>query len=121
GIINTFAGNFMLFFGSNGDGGPATSALLGWSGPGFFGLATDKAGNLYISDTSSGIARVRKVNSSGIISTYAGGASPIPGGDGGPATSAGLGTAAGLAVDSQGNLYIADTVGERIRKVSTAG
>src|SRR5580700_454061 len=72
GIINTFAGNFMLFFGSNGDGGPATSALLGWAGPGFFGLAADKAGNLYISDTSSGIARVRKVNASGIISTYAG-------------------------------------------------
>jgi uncharacterized protein (TIGR03437 family) len=121
GIINTFAGNEMLFLGSNGDGGPATSALLGWSGPGFFGVAMDKAGNLYISDTSSGIARVRKVNSSGIISTYAGGASPISGGDGGQATSAGLGTAAGLAVDSQGNLYIADTVGERIRKVNTAG
>ena len=108
GIINTYAGNEMLFFGSNGDGGPATSALLGWAGPGFFGLAVDKAGNLYISDTASGIAKVRKVNSSGIISTFAGGA-PGSGGDGGPAIGAGLGTAAGLAVDSQGTLYVADT------------
>jgi uncharacterized protein (TIGR03437 family) len=121
GIINTFAGNEMLFSGSNGDGGPATSAFLGWSGAGFFGVAADKSGNLYLSDTSSGIAIVRKVNSSGIISTYAGGASPNSSGDGGPAVNAGLRTAAGLAADSQGNLYIADTVGERIRKVNTAG
>jgi uncharacterized protein (TIGR03437 family) len=121
GIINTFAGNFQLFFGNNGDGGPATNAILGFQSSVYYGLAADKSGNLYISDTSNGIARVRKVNSSGIISTYAGGASPISGGDGGPATSAGLMTAAGLAVDSQGNLYIADTVGERIRKVNTAG
>ncbi|HLG99366.1 MAG TPA: IPT/TIG domain-containing protein [Bryobacteraceae bacterium] len=121
GIINTFAGNFQLFFGNNGDGGPATNAILGFQSSVFYGLAADKSGNLYISDSSNGIGRVRKVNSSGIISTYAGGASPISGGDGGPATSAGLMTAAGLAVDSQGNLYIADTVGERIRKVNTAG
>jgi uncharacterized protein (TIGR03437 family) len=120
GIISTFAGNEMLFSGGNGDGGPATSALLGWSSPGFFGVAADKSGNLYISDTSSGIARIRKVNASGIISTFAGGA-PGSTGDGGPAVNAGLGTAAGLAVDSRGNLYIADTLGERIRKVNTSG
>lgn len=121
GIINTYAGNFLLFFGNNGDGGPATNAILGFQSSVFYGLAADQSGNLYISDTSSGIARVRKVNASGIISTFAGGASPISGGDGGPAINAGLMTAAGLAVDSQGNLYIADTVGERIRKVNTAG
>jgi uncharacterized protein (TIGR03437 family) len=121
GIINTFAGNFQLFFGNNGDGGPATNAILGFQSSVFYGLAADKSGNLYISDSSNGIARVRKVNSSGVISTYAGGASPSSSGDGGPAINAGLQTAAGLAVDSQGNLYIADTVGERIRKVNTAG
>ena len=120
GIINTYAGN-LLVFSSGGDGGPATSAGFGWAAPGFFGLAVDKAGNLYLSDTSGGIARVRKVNAQGTISLFAGGASPSSSGDGGPATSAGLGTAAGLAVDSQGNLYIADTVGERIRKVNTSG
>lgn len=121
GIISTYAGNEMLFYGNNGDGGPATNALFGWNGgEQFVGLAVDGAGNLYVSDNSSGIYRVRKVNASGIISTYAGG-QVGDGGDGGPATSAGLMTAAGLAVDSQGNLYIADTLGERIRKVNTAG
>lgn len=121
GIISTYAGNEMLFFGSNGDGGPATSAIFGWEGgPPFVGLAVDQAGNLYVSDSSSGTGRVRKVNTSGVISTYAGGGAG-DGGDGGPASSAGLMTSAGLAVDSQGNLYIADTVGERVRKVNAAG
>jgi len=111
----------MLFFGSNGDGGPATSAIFGWEGgPPFVGMAIDGAGNLYVSDSSSGIDRVRVVNSLGIINTYAGG-NPGDGGDGGPAINAGLMTAAGLAVDSQGNLYIADTVGQRVRKVNTSG
>lgn len=119
GIINAYAGNEMVFL-PGGDGGPATNAGLGWGGGSFFGLAIDKAGNLYISDAAFGVAKVRKVDASGVITTFAG-AQAIPGGDGGPATSAGLGTAAGLAVDSQGNLYIADTVGERIRKVDTTG
>ncbi len=121
GSISTYAGNEMSFFGSNGDGGPATSAIFGWEGSQqFVGLAVDSAGNLYVSDSSSGIYRVRKVNAAGIISTYAGG-NVGDGGDDGPATSAGLMTAEGLAVDSQGNLYIADTVGERIRKVNIGG
>src|SRR5215472_9398506 len=119
GIINAYAGNEMVFL-PGGDGGPAANAGLGWGGGSFFGLAIDKAGNLYISDAAFGVAKVRKVDASGVITTFAG-AQAIPGGDGGPATSAGLGTAAGLAVDSQGNLYIADTVGERIRKVDTTG
>lgn len=121
GIISTFAGNEMLFFGSNGDGGPATSAIFGWEGgPPFVGLAVDQAGNVYVSDSSNGIGLVRMVNTKGIISTYAGGGF-ADSGDGTPAIGAGLMTAAGLAVDKQGNLYIADTVGERIRKVNTAG
>ena len=121
GIISTFAGNAMLFSGSNGDGGPATSALFSWpAGQSYLGVAIDGAGNLYISDVNSGSGRVRKVDPSGTISTYAG-AGFGDGGDGGPAATAGVRTAAGLAVDSQGNLYIADTVGQRVRKVNAAG
>ncbi len=121
GIISTFAGNEMLFFGNNGDGGPATSAIFGWNGgPPYIGVAVDQAGNLYVSDSSNGTGLVRKVDTKGIISTYAGGGF-ADSGDGTPAVGAGLRTAAGLAVDKQGNLYIADTVGERIRKVNTSG
>lgn len=72
GTISTFAGNEMLFFGNNGDGGLATSAIFGWGSSNFIGLAVDQAGNVYISDTSNGIGRVRKVNPAGIISTVAG-------------------------------------------------
>ena len=107
GIITTFAGTTQLAYG--GDGGPATAAQLfaPWQ------LALDKSGNLYIADW--GNSRVRKINSSGIITTVAGGgAGPI--GDGGPATAASIGgNLLGVAVDAAGNLYI--TSDARIRKV----
>jgi uncharacterized protein (TIGR03437 family) len=107
GIITTFAGTNQLAYG--GDGGPATAAQLfaPWQ------LALDKSGNLYIADW--GNSRVRKINSSGIITTVAGGgAGPI--GDGGPATAASIGgNLLGVAVDAAGNLYI--TSDARIRKV----
>src|ERR1019366_1857053 len=86
--------------GFSGDNGPNTSAQL--AGPG--GVAADSAGNLYIADPSN--YRIRKV-SNGVITTAAGGGS---GGDNGPATSAQLNYPAGVAVDSAGNLYIADDV-----------
>src|ERR1019366_9345320 len=98
GVITTVAGSGTAGF--SGDNGPATSAQL--SGPG--GVAADSAGNLYIADTSN--YRIRKV-SNGVITTAAGGGS---GGDNGPATSAQLNYPAGVAVDSAGNLYIADDV-----------
>jgi uncharacterized protein (TIGR03437 family) len=159
-----------------GDGNPATSATL--SSPA--GVAVDASGNLYIADSAS--ARVRKVSTNGIISTFAGGGSQTlaPGGsasasslrfqaptgiavdtggniyvtdgliegtvyeispagmativaggpdnflalgngDGGPATKATLSEPAGIAVDSAGNLYIADALENRVRKVSTNG
>ena len=109
GTISTVAGNGKHFF--SGDGGPATSASLWYP----FGVAVDSAGNLYIADTYN--HRIRKV-SGGTITTVAGNGSGGSSGDGGPATSASLSLPRGAAVDSAGNLYIADTANNRIRKVS---
>jgi len=109
GVITTVAGNGTQGF--SGDGGPATSAQLGSP----FGVAVDSAGNLYIAD--EGKNRVRKV-SNGVITTVAGNGVGGFGGDGGPATSAQLLFPFGVAVDSAGNLYIADTGNNRVRKVS---
>ena len=111
GTITTVAGNGT--YGYSGDGGPATSASLAFDG--IPGVAVDSAGNLYIADTGNN--RIRKV-SAGTITTVAGGGPPGFAGDGGPATSASLSSPQGLAVDSAGNLYIADFYNERIRKVS---
>ncbi len=115
GMITTVAGNRAQdYSGNGGDGGPATSAEL--CSPA--GIAVDAAGNLYIAD--AGISRIRKVNASGIITTVAGGG-PMNSGDGGPATSAALDNPTGVTVDASGNLYIADTLDNRVRKVSTSG
>ena len=115
GVLTVVAGNG--FHGFSGDGGPATSASLAFPR----GVAVDAAGNLYIADQENG--RVRKVSPGGIITTVAGGASPLfPDiGDGGPATSASLAFPRGVAVDAAGNLYIADQKNGRIRKVSPDG
>jgi sugar lactone lactonase YvrE len=110
GLISTFAGNG--YYGFNlGDNGPATAAYL--AGP--KGLAFDSAGNLYIADTGNG--RVRKVDTGGIITTYAGGNNSALG-DGGPATSASLSYPLDVALDSAGNLYIADQYHGRVRMVA---
>jgi len=118
GTITTSAGNGS--FTSSGDGGPASSASIGFPA----GVAVDSAGNIYLVDALNN--RVRKVSTTGVITTVAGTGFPLSGGDGGPATSAGIafcGVAPhqGVAVDSLGNLYIADCIGNRIRKVDTAG
>ena len=105
GVIATVAGGGS----SLGDNGPATSAQL--NAP--QGIAVDSAGNLFLAD--SGNQRIRKV-SSGVITTVAGGGSSL--GDNGPATSAQLNAPQGVAVDSDGNLYIADSLNYRVRKVS---
>jgi RHS repeat-associated protein len=105
GVITTAAGNGTL--GYSGDGGLATSAEL--SSPG--GLAVDASGNLYIADLGNGVVRKVTFNSSGIgtITTVAGsGASDFILGLGGPATSASLSGIVSVAVDTSGNIYIAD-------------
>ena len=111
GVITTVAGTGQQ--GYSGDGGPATSATLALPQ----GLTVDRAGNLYFADNAT---HIRKVDTSGIITTVAGSGSPLALGDGGPATSAGM-TPTWVAVDAAGNLYIADTGGAKIRKVNTAG
>jgi sugar lactone lactonase YvrE len=118
GTITTVAGNGR--FGVSGDGGAATNAELGpfyscnvWCG----GLATDHDGNLFIADPNN--SRVRKVSADGIITTVAGNGNRGLKGDGGPAETAELRYPSGVAVDDQGNLFIAES--GRIRKVSQAG
>jgi hypothetical protein len=115
GTINVVAGNGT--YGYSGNGGSATSAEF--RSPS--GVAVDSAGNIYIADTGNNV--VRKVAAgTGIISVFAGGQYGYPGniGDGGPATSAALSNPYGLAIDSAGNLYIADYSDQAIRKVSAA-
>ena len=113
GIISTVAGSGTQGF--SGDGGPATSASLNYPGS----VAVDAAGNLYIADSQND--RIRKVSASGIISTVAGNGALGFSGDGGPASSASLLLPGGVAVDAAGNLYIADSQNDRIRKVSASG
>lgn len=117
GIITTVAGNGTR--GYMGDGQAATSAEL--DSP--VDVAVDAKGNLFINDfindpNDPNNSVIRKVNTSGVITTYAGGGTPSSGiGDGGLATSAQLNNVYGVAVDGMGNLYIADVNHMVIRKV----
>jgi len=113
GIITTVAGNGTFSF--SGDGGPATSATL--AGP--FGVAVDVSGNPFIADTFNN--RIRRVDAAtGIITTAAGNGTFGFSGDGGLATSATLGGPFGVAVDCSGNVFIADTSNNRIRRADAA-
>jgi len=130
GYIQTVAGNMQNYqqFGFSGDGGPATSAQL--YNPRAIGFGPN--GDVYIADALN--ERIRKVDANGVISTFAGsgpsdsngalqnGATPTgANGDGGPATAAVFNQPHGVAVDSKGNVYIADSNDQRIRKVDTGG
>ena len=81
-------------------------------------IAFDAAGVLYIAETNRHV--IDRVDSSGVLSVYAGNGTQGFSGDAGPATSAQLDSPEGLALDSSGNLYIADTHNQRIRKVSAS-
>ncbi len=126
GIISTVAGTGREGFA--GDGGPATLADLyaptGDAAQPGGRIAMDSRGNLYIADTFNN--RIRMMDTAGRIGTVAGGGSigPTAGtysGDGGPATQASLSRPSDVAVDAEGNLYIADTGNHCIRKVDTEG
>jgi uncharacterized protein (TIGR03437 family) len=121
GAINYVAGSGSVGFA--GDGGSATATTTN-TGPGvaLYGpraIAFDSAGNYYLADSGNG--RIRKVNSKGTISTVAGNGTLGFAGDGSAATGANLNQPSGVALDSQGNIYIADTLNARIRKVSSSG
>jgi uncharacterized protein (TIGR03437 family) len=109
GTLTLVSGNGLPGF--SGDNSPAASASLNEP----FGVAVDSAGNVYIADTYNN--RVRKV-SNGMITTVAGNGTAGFSGDNGPATRAQLSAPCGVALDSAGNLYIADTYNNRVRKVS---
>jgi len=127
GIITTVAGNGER--GYSGDGGPAITAQLNWP----MGVAVDNAGNIYIADTKN--QRIRRVDINGLITTIAGDGTLVEvgpvmggtqvtgtyGGDGGFATDAQLSDPEDVTVDANGNVYIADTQNNRIRRVNTDG
>jgi len=113
GIITTIAGDGTSSFG--GDGGPATAAQL--FGPA--GVTADSLGTIYIADAHN--QRIRRIDTSGIITTVAGNGSADFTGDGGAATSAALDTPDHVALDDHGNLYIVDQGNNRIRRVDVTG
>jgi sugar lactone lactonase YvrE len=111
GIIDTLAGNGTTDYA--GDGFPARLARFANPGP----LEFDAAGNLYVSDRDN--SRVRQIHAAtGLVATVAGNGIAKTSGDGGPATAAGIMSPEGMAFDASGNLYIADSDGNRIRKVA---
>jgi len=111
--ISSIAGNGVLSY--SGDGGLATSAQMNYT----FAVAADSSGNVYIADSANHV--VRRVAKSGVITTFAGNGNPGFGGDGGAAASAQLNSPQGVAVDAAGNVYIADTQNDRIRRVTPTG
>ena len=116
GIITTVAGNGTRS--STGDNGPATDASLGDPS----GLFVDGAGNIFVAERFEGQGnRIRKIDTSGIITTVSGNGSTHYSGDNVAATSTSLWTPSDVFVDANGDLLISDTSNQRIRKVEGAG
>ena len=113
GRLTLVAGNSRA--GYSGDGGPAIAAQL--NSP--WGVAFDRADNLYIADT--GNSRIRRVSPAGLITSVAGNGTQGFSGDGGPAAAAQLNLPEGVAVDAGGNIYIADTGNSLVRQVAPTG
>ncbi len=100
---------------AHGDGGPATAALLNHPS----GVAADSSGNIYIADRDN--QRIRRVGPDGIITTVAGTGVAGNNGDGGLAVMAQLNSPTSVSVDAAGNLYVADTGNQRVRRITPAG
>jgi sugar lactone lactonase YvrE len=113
GIAQHIAGTGVTGF--SGDGGHALKAQFNFPNH----LVTDGAGNLFIADTAN--HRVRKISTNGVITTVAGTGKSGFSGDGGPAIEAELGAPVAIAIDADGNVYIAGFFNHRIRKIKTDG
>jgi len=108
GLVSTLAGS-----GALGDvNGAAASASFTYPR----GIAVDKQGDVYISDSDN---LIREISAAGIVSTFAG--SGAPGSADGPGSSASFNLPDGLAIDADGNIYVADEGGNNIRKITPAG
>ncbi len=112
GTISTVAGNGAC--GYSGDGGPATKATF--NNP--QGIAFDGAGNMYVVDCENFV--IRKINTSGVISTYAGVAGTYGYNNNVTALQATFNTPEGIASDTNGNLYVADTYNNVIRYINAS-
>ncbi|MFO0797481.1 MAG: hypothetical protein U0804_08380 [Gemmataceae bacterium] len=110
GQLTTVAGSGKK--GYTGDGGPAIAAMLNEP----YGVELDADGNLFIVDRLNFVIR-RVEGKTGVITTVAGNGKPAYGGDGGPATQAGLKEPNGICLDGKGKLYIADVADHRVRVV----
>jgi uncharacterized protein (TIGR03437 family) len=108
--IRTYAGGDSV-----GDGGPAAKAFVSI----LEGVCADAAGNIYVADADDN--RIRKIDTAGNVTTYAGTGYAGFGGDGGPANQAALSSPFGIRMDANGNLFIADLGNNRVRKVSAGG
>lgn len=114
GVISTLAGNGHPGF--SGDGGPAASAQLRTP----YGVAADGNGNVYIADL--GNARIRRVSTDGVITTFAGGGALAPAqAEGGPANAMALSSPRNVAIDGQGIVYFSDFRAHRVYRVSSSG
>lgn len=111
--IGTIAGTGIADY--TGDHGPATSATL--NGP--FGVSVTASGDVIVADTSN--SAIRRINSTGTITTIAGDGNPGSSGDGGPATAAELAFPVAAVEDGSGNIVIVDSLNQRIRSVSVGG
>ncbi len=111
-VVTAYAGGGSLAYGDNG---AANAARLNHPS----GAAMDSSGNLYIADRDNN--RIRRVSQNGTIVTVAGTGASGNSGDGGPATQAQLNMPSSVSVDAAGNLYIADTGNQRVRKVTQDG
>ena len=112
-IIPDFAGNGAS--GYTGDNGPAKQAMINR----VVGLASDASGNIYLADQNNNV--VRKVNTSGTITTFAGTGAPGFAGDSGPATQALLNGPLGVCVAPSGVIYVNDQGNHRVRAIATDG